>query len=241
MTPMPPTDDRLEAVLASIGEHLDLGPRASAPGAFPPPHRRTRDRFLAAAAAVLVIIVLAVATIAPARDAVADFLRIGSTRIDRAPLGAAPSTTNPSTAPAGLLDALERIDAATATTRLGRSLPDTRTTVLGPPDAIYAMRSPEEGVVLAWTTPEVTLWVHRAPVSDAIIYAKQLGAANRFEILSGLGDSALAITGPHTLRTPDRTIAAGNVVLWIRAGWELRLEADRPITELADIARTIRS
>ena len=54
-------------------------------------------------------------------------------------------------------------------------------------------------------------------------------------------EMAATLAGPHTLRTPDRTIAAGNVVLWLRAGWELRLEADRPVSELADIARTIRS
>ncbi len=48
------------------------------------------------------------------------------------------------------------------------------------------------------------------------------------------------LTGPHTLRTPDRTIDAGNVVLWIREGIEYRLEGDRPTAELITIARAIR-
>lgn len=237
----PFTDDRLDAVLASIGEHLDLGDTTAVVAAsrlVTRPAPRRRHRVLAAVAAAFVLVVLAITAITPARHAVADFLRIGSTRIDRAPLGA-PATTAPGVTLPGLLDGLTRIDGAAAVARLGRPLPDTAATALGPPDAIYATTAPGDGVILAWNTGATTLWIHRAPFDNAIIYAKQLGAPNRFEVLSDLGDSAIAIAGPHTLRTPDRTIAAGNVVLWIRGGWELRLEGDRPVSELTALARRV--
>jgi hypothetical protein len=203
--------------------------------------RRTHGRFLVAAVALLVALVVSVAAIAPARDAVADFLRIGSTRIDRAPLGAAPTTSAPGSALPALIDGLTRLEPASARARLGRSLPDTTHTALGSPDAIYAATSPTEGVILAWSSPATTLWVRPAPFDSAIIYAKQLGGQNTFEVLTGLGDSAIAITGPHTLRTPDRTVSASNVVLWLRDGWEFRLEGDTPITELTAIARATRA
>lgn len=240
MTPTPLTDDRLEAVLASIGAHLEIGDNAGVRDLARSPAPRRRARVLAAAAAVVLAVVLAVTAIAPARRAVADFLRIGSTRIDPAPVGAAPTTRAPGSTLPGLLDGLPRLDADAAAARLGRALPDTTTSALGAPDAIYAASAPGEGVVLAWNDRSTTLWLHRAPVDNAIIYAKQLGGTSRVEVLTGLGSSAVAITGPHTLRTPDRTIAAGNVVLWIQGGWELRLEADRPVDELTSIARTIR-
>lgn len=236
MTTMPPTDERLDAILASIGEHLDIGDQRARPIVLPA-HRPYR-RPLAVAAAIVLAFVVAITAVAPARDAVADFLHIGSTRIDRVPTPPTDSTAPATTLP-GLLDGLERIDATAATARLGRALPDTGSTGLGPPDAIYANRNPGDGVIVAWTERSATLWIHRTTVPDAIIYAKQLGGPNRVEPISGLGDSAIAITGPHTLQTPDRTIAAGNVVLWIRNGWEYRLEADRPVAELTAIARSI--
>lgn len=236
----PFTDDRLDAILASIGEHLDTGSAStSITLGAPRTSSRPRTRVLAAVATVIVVVVLAITAIAPARRAVADFLRIGSTRIDRPPAGALPATGAPGASLPGLLDGLTRIDRATASARLGRAIPDTAATTVGEPDAIYATTSPDDGIILAWSTSATTLWIHRAPVDNAIIYAKQLGGTNRVEMLNGIGDSALAITGPHTLRTPDRTIAAGNVVLWIRGGVEYRLEADRPTGDLIALARAM--
>lgn len=250
MTTMPPTDARLEAILASIGELLDIGDRDEADRVEPVtpldaesssvrPMRPDRRPVLLVAAAVVVVVLMAMVAITPAREAVADLLHIGSTRIERVPEPAA-TTTQPRTAN-GIVDGLDRIDTAAAAARLGRSLPDTTAGALGAPDATYAARTPADGVVLVWQERTTTLWIRRSPVGDAIVYAKQIGAQNGVEIVAGLGDSAIAITGPHTLTTPDRTVAAGNVVLWVRDRIEYRLEAGRPTSELIAIARAIRA
>jgi hypothetical protein len=230
----PWTDERLAAVLASVGEHLDTAPRrASEPAGRPPPARRTRA-VLAAAAAVALLALALGSLVAPVREAVADWLGIGATRIERGPAG--DRRNDPPGLPS-LDEGLPALSAADAEAMLGRPLPDVDDVRgLGPPDRL--VRAPEGGVILAWDGGETTLWVHE--VVDPERGLRKLGTmSTRVEDVEGLGDAALSLDGAHVLATPDRRIAAANVVIWVDDGFEHRLESRLPLPELIETARSL--
>ena len=78
----PWSDARLELVLVSVGAHLDTDPAsATVPTADQPRSRR----WLAIAAAIVALLVGATLAITPVREAVADFLGIGSTTVEVVP------------------------------------------------------------------------------------------------------------------------------------------------------------
>jgi hypothetical protein len=98
----PWTDDELEAALASLADHLDL-PEPTDPATFLDTshdrsrlahraHRRARaggrgggrGRRLLVAAVAIVVVSMALTVVAPVRHAVAEWLGLGSTRIERA-------------------------------------------------------------------------------------------------------------------------------------------------------------
>ena len=125
-------------------------------------------RWLAIAAAIVAVLVGATLAIAPVREAVADFLGIGSTEIEVVPESEADPAGLP-TIDAGLVD----ITTSAAESRLGQALPDVAPTSLGEPDRIMAM--PEGGVLLAWADGATTLWIHDAlmPGDDALQEARR--------------------------------------------------------------------
>ena len=134
------TDDRLEAVLRSIGDQREVPQVADTEAAITSPRRRP-PTILAVAAAVAAIV--GVVLVPSTRAAVAEWLGIGSTRIQ--------ITGEEAVVVNGLDHIAEGLDPTSADEAeqlIGRALPDTSTTALGPPDAVYPM--PEGGVLLAW-------------------------------------------------------------------------------------------
>lgn len=240
-------DDRLAAVLAEIGADLVTTATVAVPARI-----RTRPPMLAwAVAAAVVVLVTASLAVSPVRRAVAGWLGIGSTAIEIGPLptvpvAAEPPATDPATAgpPGGAPPAtlpsiaagLEPVERAATEAALGRLLPDFAAVSLGDP-AGYA-RPPEGGALVVWAD-STTLWIHPVQIGAGPLYSKLVSAGAQVEAVEELGDAALAIVGEHVLATPSRTIAATTVVLWQSGEWEFRLEADRTVDELADLAREI--
>lgn len=221
------SDERLEAVLTSVGHHLEIPPR-------PADSARVAERAgrLLAVAAAITIIVAVTLGIPSTRAAIADFLGIGSTRIEITSESDLDGTALPHIA-----KGLPPISVDEATAILGGDLPDTSATNLGPPDAVYRM--PEGGVLLGWEDGAATLWVRAATDTDVII-RKLVGSDEAVETVDGLGTEALILTGAHILQTPQRRLAADSVLLWHDDGREYRLEADLDRTGLIDLALGIK-
>ncbi len=305
------TDDDLEAVLATVGADLDVGPTSldaaaiaalvegagSVEEARPlePAERKERDGgdeageehsapvapvvpladraslrdqppggsgrtgrpgWAVAAVAAALVLVAGVAAVAPAREAVADFLGIGSTTIERTdgdPTESGGSDTevgelrdpaaSGQSAEAGdlreaarnvLADDLSELDRSEAEAMLGRSLPV--------PDGLepVLLATPPEGGVVQVFADGSTLWV-KAGTGE--LFTKQ-ASSSQLEFVDGLGEEALAISGAHDLTTPGRVLRASSVVLWVDDDLELRLEGDANNTlsleELINRARSVK-
>lgn len=224
------SDRRLEAVLVSVGEHLAV----DEPAILPASHRidRRSSHRLLAAAVIVAIVAAATLLFAPARRAVADWLGIGSTRIE--------VVSDQPTAGDALPRAVDHADLVPideAEAALGRPLPDTSKTALGPPDGVLVV--PEGGGLVVWLDTDTTLWIRTADPTDSI-NTKILGPEAELRSVTGLGDEAVLITGDHVLETPRRQIAASTVLLWISDGIEYRLESALTGDELIEIALAIR-
>jgi hypothetical protein len=231
-------DDALGAVLASVGEHLVTGPGTdgtAAAGArqlrgLTAPSRR-RLRLLAIAAALVVGAAISVA-VPPVRQAVADWMGLGSTRVERVPEGEGDAVGLP-TLRAGAVP----LTAEEARRILPDGLPDTSASDLGPPDQLF--RPPEGGVLLVWARGSTTLWAHHGDIGAGVLYRKLVSAGEQVRPVEDLGDSALLITGSHFLVTPARRLAAGSVLLWSAGGLEYRLESDLGADALIAVARSL--
>lgn len=228
------TDQQLDAVLASVGRHLVV-PTGS-PAVLPLPtaasaRRPARPALLVAAAVALVVLVVG-AAVAPVREAVADWLGIGSTSIEQ--------VRGPEADPRGLPPlAAEAIPISKAGARaeLGRALPVVRDRRLGAP-ALRALPR-EGGVLMIWPRGKTTLWVHR-DTGDGVVFVKKLfNLRAQVTPISGLGELAALIEGGHVLETPARRVAAGRVLIWVADGLEYRLESDLPRAEMLEVARSI--
>jgi hypothetical protein len=220
-------DDRLAEVLASMRDLLVTQPADAAAPSVDRRHRPMSIIALAAAAAAV-----AVVSVSPLRGAVADWLGIGSTRIDIDP------TLFPTTAPLPAIDeGLQRIDLAAAEQRLGIELPPLDTAELGSPTGYSLM--PEGGILVIWSDMS-TLWIHSDDVADpGAMFDKLVSLEADVQRVDDLGDEALAVSGRHFLYTPHRTVAATTAVLWRSGGWEYRLESDRDQRSLIAIARQL--
>jgi hypothetical protein len=217
-------DDRLAHVLASL---TDLLVTDTASVTLPVRRRRpVRVVALGLAAAAVTVV-----SVSPLRGAVADWLGIGSTRIDIVPAPASTAQSQPS-----IDDDLPRIDRVDVERALGAPLPDLDTTSLGEPIAYATM--PEGGIVVVWADTS-TLWIHDITMHPGILFEKLLSANESVERIGGLGDDAIAVSGDHMVHTPHRSFAAGTTVLWTDGSWEYRLESDRPADELVGVARQI--
>lgn len=191
---------------------------------------------LSALVALAVVLALVAGLVAPVREAVADWLGIGSTQIDRRPADDGDAGAGRERPRLG--DGLEpatpaEVEAALGTTPAALGLGESQ---LAAP-AVAAV-PPEGGVVLAWQQGAATLWVR--PRTEGSLLTKRPVAEGGMEVedLVGPGDEAVLVTGDHVLETPGRSLASSSVVLWLDGRWEFRLEADLPPSRLVAIARS---
>ncbi|MDQ3739218.1 MAG: hypothetical protein M3337_08635 [Actinomycetota bacterium] len=237
------TEDRLEIVLRSIGQHLmvdsavdpltpdllDSECTASREPARRHSESRGRTQGWLVAAAVAALALSAV-VVSPVRRTVAGWLSIGQTEISLV------GTADPGELPE-LQEGALAIAADEAARRLGRPLPPADDTRLGAPAAVVA--PPEGGVLLVWPAGSTTLWIQTAGLNGDAIYRKSVDAGESVAAVQDLGEGGLSISGDHILRTPQRQLAADTVVLWTDDGLEYRLESDFTVRELVEIARTL--
>ena len=199
---------------------------------------RLRHRYLALAAAVAVAVLLATAlVVAPAREAIADWLGIGSTRVERVPEPEADAAD-----PTGLPhvdDALVAASDDELVEALGRPLPDVDGTQLGAPAVVGV--APDGGVLFGWDQGRTTLWVQPGAGDEAPDYwrEKLVRMDADVEVVEGLGDDALLIHDDHVLATTGRTFGADRVLLWIDDGLEWRLESDLDGADMRTVAQRI--
>jgi hypothetical protein len=222
-------DVRLEVVLRSVGEHLVVPPVPQVVAAAPARSRHRRRALVAAAAALALLV--AASTLNPVQDAVAeiaDWLGIGSTRVQHVGQGADPTGHPPVEA------GVPAIAAGEAARRLGRPLP---ATPLGRPGLVAA--PPEGGVLLGWDAAATTLWIRAFVDEPGAYFDKLLDVDAKVTAVPDLGAAAVAITGDHVLTTPHRRVAAESVVLWVDDGLEYRLEGDASRERLLATARAI--
>ena len=226
-------DDRLDAVLASVGQWLDTSAPA---GRRPVPvvdiGRRRRGSFAAAVLTAAAVATAVIVIVAPVREAVADWLGIGSTRIEVEPTSPSGRTPAP-----GIQTGLALVDRAAAEAMFDFDLPSDGT-ALGPPAGFARM--PEGGALVVWPDGS-TLWIHRETIDPDVYFKKLVDSAATVRRVDGLGDSAIVVDGPHRLQTPHRTVSASTTVLWRDGTLEHRLESDRPSQDLITIAREIAS
>jgi hypothetical protein len=226
------SDQRLEDILASVGEHLVVPGTEGSDLPTIPSRSSWSSRLLAYAALALVVALVATVAVPPVREAVADWLGVGSTRIERVPAG----ESDPSGLPA--IDAgLPNVSRATAEAVLGRPLPTMESPELARPDHLAV--PPEGGVLLAWDHGETTLWARATDDDPHVRVEKLLDEHDTVESVDHLGDAAALIEAEHVLRTPNRRLAADTVVLWLDDGLEYRLESSLDNATLLSIARSV--
>ena len=200
---------------------------------------RLRYRYLALAAAVALAVLLATAlVVAPAREAIAGWLGIGTTRIERVPDADADAAD-----PTGLPHVDEAIVAAPDDELVaaleGRPVPAVDGTQLGAPD--LAGLAPRTGVLFGWDEARTSLWVQPGAGVGPPAYwrAKLVHRDVPVEPVEGLGDAALLIDEGHVLVTSGRRFGANRVLLWVDAGFEWRLESDLDRADMLTVAQRI--
>ena len=210
-------DERLAAVLASVGEHLVVDAPASA--ATVGSAGRTWRRPLLAAAAVLA---------RRCRHGRWPSPRHGGPSADGSAPGASRSRSTGVAVPTGLpsfADPTERIDPAAADEVLGRPMPGW-TRAAGPAERVVV---PARGRRARRLADGETLWM--SPATMATSWSKKVaGGADVLIELRDLGDGGVAITGEHLLQTPHRRVAADNVVAWTDGELTFRLDGERHST-----------
>jgi hypothetical protein len=219
-------DDRLAAVLASVGRRLvtdgagAVSPTTSAP--------RRPWRPLLVAAVIIAVVAGLVAAVAPARRVVGGWLGVGRIEV------AVDRTADPTGLPAFSAPA-ERIDPAHVEDVLGQVMPDVDGSSLGAPSEWWTL--PEGGVLAGWPDGETSLWVTVS--GDGDMMKKVVDGESVVTELPGLGDGGLAISGPHLLQTPHRRASADTVVIWTDGALTFRLDGAGRVDELVAIARQL--
>jgi hypothetical protein len=219
-------DDRLAIVLASIGEHLVVDGSAAA---TVPRQTHPLWRPLLVAAVTLAVIAGAVVAIAPARRAVSGWLRIGRIELDV-------DRRTESTGLPSLTEAARPIEPTAAGDLLGHTMPAVDISSLGPPTHWWTI--PEGGVVVGWQDGETSLWLTTAADGEGLV-DKIVGAESAVTELPDLGDGGAAVRDSHVLRTPNRRVAADNVVIWVDDDLTWRLEGTADLDELIAVANQL--
>lgn len=212
-----PDVDLRDTVLDRIADHEPAGGWAR--------------RRLLAAAIVVVALVAATVAIAPARDAVASWLGIGSTTLRRAPTEEIPPGV-----PLQLGTEIPVTDEAP-------SLP-----LLGEPDAAFV---DDRGAISSvWVAngelPELgsTGWGAILTIrlaGSAVGVEKLLGADTQVESVVIGTATGLWVPGDHIVIVPGEPPAsARHVLLWVADGAEYRLETDLPKERAVELAGAVR-
>jgi hypothetical protein len=216
-------DDRLAAVLASVGEHLLVDEptptTAAAAGRRP-------WRLLLVAAVAVAVVAGAVVAIAPARRAVGGWLGAGRIEVEldrRADVDGLPDFTAPA----------RRIAPGDATALLGGEVPPLDGSALGAPTTWWTL--PEGGVLVGWADGETSLWVVPTGGDDWVLQ-KAVAGSDDARKLPDLGDGGVAVTGAHRVATPYRLARAESVVAWEDDELSYRLEGAGDVDELIAIA-----
>ncbi|MET0627365.1 MAG: hypothetical protein ABW033_02765 [Acidimicrobiia bacterium] len=223
------SDDALGAALTDLAGHLrtseqSLWPRVLA-DLDPLPRPRVPVRGLAIAAIAVLVVLVAVAAIAPARRAVADLLGIGSTTVTHVD-GVRSGAATPRLQPEGSEAALRR--------RLGTAglaLPDAA--LVGDPRGWRVDLSGETIVEY----DDVTFGERAEGTVPAL---KRVPEQGQVEAIRVGEEPGYWIPGPHTRTIAGRTVRSASVLLWVADGLELRLEGDVTLTEMLEIARSVR-
>lgn len=212
-------DDRLEAVLVSVGADLDT----TSPEGPAPRSSSARRSWLAAAVAVAVV-AGGVLAVAPARRTVGGWLGIGRTELRVDSDLALPADHVP-----GFVAGGEPIRPSRVAALAGIAADALDASPLGPPEGWLA--APEGGAVAVWADHAASLWVLPTGDTQAMLFSKTVGTAERVRELPDLGDGGVLVEGRHLISTPFRTVPADSVVLWTFGDTALRLEA----TPAADV------
>jgi hypothetical protein len=237
----------LEGALLDLAEHLDYPAgnqlvatvRERVSGIDAKAERRNRrSRALLVAAAVFVVILASVIVVAPAREAIADWLGIGAVEVRRGPaLPVAPPTTRPR----------------------AHSLGDARTavdfTISTPPAAVagplleVAVDPRVPGGLVALRYRRFTLQELASSPGRAPVIGKVVDPLARVDDVDVDGVRGLWIVGAHEIGYLDRagrfrtsTIRrSGPVLLWSRGGITYRVEGLASQAEAQAVAASMRS
>lgn len=221
------TDERLAAVLASIGDQLDV--EGAAADAVVMPIQRRSHRLLAVAAAVVLVVAL-LAAIAPVRRTVGGWFTAGDTEVRLDPTIAETLDSLPAFIAEGRVMSMDAVTAAEDRLGIDLLLPDS---LLGEPDGWL---SPSEGGVIAvWNEGSTTLAVRR-DTGGAVMVEKYTAMAGDATELPDLGDGGVLLRDEHIIVTPSRTARAGRVVVWQQGDLTIRLESELSESELLRVA-----
>jgi hypothetical protein len=205
---------------------------------------RRRTPALLVAAIVIVVVTLATLVSRPAREAVADLLGIGDTRIEQVKhLDVPPERNVP-------LGARSTFDGATNWARFTPRLPE----ALGPPSGAYIPAADGlRRVTFAWPAdrahprlPSVDAGVllteaHSSPgIDNPFVYVKRVSLETPMQEAHVNGADAVWVGGLHVRFGPgEAPRAAANTLLWLRDGVVYRLETRLPLDETLRIAASI--
>jgi hypothetical protein len=222
--------DRLELVLASVGQHLVVEALDEAE-VFDDDRPAVWRRRLLVAAAVLLAVTAAVASIAPARRVVSGWLRAGNIDVE-----VDPDLTVGRDLPA-FVDDVAQLDDAQLAARLGQQVPDLSESLLGPPLAWWS--PPERGILATWTRDSTSLWIVETVETSPASLDKWLREPDTATSVADLGDGGYVVEGAHIFQTPFRTVAANSVVDWTDGELTFRLDSTMATDELLEVARSI--
>lgn len=253
----------LELALADLAEHLDH-PASEHSAAelrrrLVAPVRGRRDfrpstRALLVAAAVCAVVATGVVAIAPARQAVADWLGIGAVEIRRSdlPPGAAPSTTSKSSA-STVPGATGPVRTATAARRLAAARKVARFTIVTPSLASAGALADVEidhrvpGGLVALTYERFTLLEIATDPTEPPPLAKLVPGSTPVQRVTVSGRPGLWIAEAHEIGYIDRSgrfesdtvRRSGPVLLWERDGVTYRIEGLRSLEDAQAVAATL--
>jgi hypothetical protein len=236
----------LERALFDLAEHLDhptgdqlvAAVQARLSESKPAVARRSvRSRGLLVAAAVFVVIATSVVAVAPAREAIADWLGIGAVEVRRgAAIPVAPPTTRLR---------VTTLDEARAAVEFPIATPPAASA--GPPLAV-AVDSRVPGGLLSLRYRDFTLVEIASPRGRPPTVGKIIGPDARVDDVEVAGGPGLWVVGAHEIGYLDRTgrfrrstiRRSGPALLWARDGVTYRVEGLSTLAAAKAAAESIR-
>ena len=224
----------LELALLDLGRALELPPApdlASRVAArIEPRRRRFPVRRLAIAVSVLAVAIGIAFAVPPARSAILRFLGFGAVRIELV-----------QTLPAAQERPLAGGLGATATAAQARDALHGR--LLLPPGAEHATFYVGPGGVVSMVlrSKHGLILLSELPFSDPGLLKKAVGGATRIESAEVNGQPGIWLTGaPHVFMFPGAPPRlAGNVLIWQRRGFTLRLEGRLTKAQALELAQSV--